>query len=113
LFADYAYIIDWQNENAPGIFYVFDRVHQTRKRFNDWKLFLAEIENIPNGSELDHISRCSSPFDYAMPEENRDQLALLLTRKHFTYLDPDDLGRHVNFCFCETSKVVVLAETDR
>jgi hypothetical protein len=106
--SDYGYIVDWPGDRRPA-FYVFDRPRRTRIRVETWDAFVTELRNIPNGSEIDSVSKCRVPFAWGMPENKRQELADLLARKRLRTVAFDDQERHTDFCYCETRRITVLA----
>jgi hypothetical protein len=112
LWADYGYVIDWPGDKTPR-FYVFDRSRRDRSRQATWEAFVAALRAIPDGSELDTVSRCTVPFDWGMPEGRRQELGRLFAEKSFNLVSRDDADRHCAFCYCETTRMIVLSDAKR
>jgi hypothetical protein len=112
LIADYGYIIDWASDSKPT-FYVFKKPGRTRLRTSSWETFIAELRTVPDGSEIDSVSKCMVPFAWKMPDDKRAELDRVLREKSIKTVSFEDQARHTSFCYCESKAVVVLSDEVR
>ncbi len=109
LLADYGYIIDWGMGDEPS-FYVFDKPKGVRIKTATWGQFLEELKRLPDGIEIDPVSKCTSRFDHWMPRANHEELKQLLDGKRIETLSHHETDKHVAFCYCEASFDILFDE---
>ena len=112
LLSDYGYIIDWPESVKPA-FYLFNKPQRLRLHFSEWRAFLKELQQLPDSISIDEVWKCSVPFDWGMPEENRTELYELFVEKSITRFDQTDHKNHVMFCYCEAVDFRILYDFSR
>lgn len=110
LLADYGYIVDWPSDSKPN-FYLFDNTNRKRVKFTSWKRFTDAIQKLPDGGEVDPVSKCMSGFAWGMPQAERDELQAIVETKKFHVSGGYDSPRHLDICTCESEDYEVIFDT--
>jgi len=92
-------LIMYDEDSDPG-YYIFN--NQTKRIFSTGSFteFSDELIKIPNNTTISKIGRCTMPFDYMMPEKEKEQIERLLREKNC------NLEEHIMYCWCGAVKIV-------
>jgi len=88
----WAALIVWNSEERH--FHLFDNKHRTYVTTESWPCFLGALRSIPEGTSIQRFYKCSVPWDWAMPEEERAQLdqVMKLRRLDWRRLKDEELS---------------------
>ncbi len=102
----YGFLIRWY-ENEPPRFYVYDTTRWSIDTTGDFEEFLRLLSAFPDGAKVRWMSTCCAPTCWAMPEENRKEIAKLIEAKRWNLYEGEEVG-HSIFCTCESRERVFL-----
>jgi hypothetical protein len=94
--SDYTCAIYWYPEKAPS-FYLYNRPAGTRIKTTEWETFVKELKRLPDGAEMDRISKCQASLAGGMPDAKSDEFNSLLAAKKMTLVNGD-----IMLCTCES-----------
>ena len=79
----WAALIVWQE--GYRFFCLYDNGHRRYVATESWPAFLTAMESVPPGMPIQRFYKCSVPWDFAMPDSERDQLDMAMKSKRLSW----------------------------
>lgn len=106
---DYGMVIIWDEHLRR--FYLFDNLRKTYFVTTDFRRFLNELENLPQGMDMDWPDTCTVPRCWKMPAAASRRLSAAMAEHHQFDTRSSD-SPHIA-CYCESDGIKLLgAEPD-
>jgi hypothetical protein len=91
-------ILIWYDDNIKN-YYIFNNKKKAVFSTGSFDTFINELKKIPDHTTIRDIQKCTMPFAYLLPEEQKDAIDALMKKKNCTLED------RIMYCYCGAVKI--------